>query len=132
MPADVDTAASNNLRCPQCGADSIRLPRFAHRRITPVSCTGCGAKLRRVLPGVPYYVLSFVAALMLEGAFLPVLFLAFLREWIWIAAIVVALLAFNLATSAFLNSRTRVEYENVEDARRDKPGRWYPEDRPGS
>jgi hypothetical protein len=35
--------------------------------------------------------------------------------------------ACNSATvSAFLNSRTRIEYADVTDARRDQPGRWYP------
>jgi hypothetical protein len=41
--------------------------------------------------------------------------------------IVAGLLALNLGVSAFLNARTRVEYVNIEDARQDKPGSWYPE-----
>ena len=41
--------------------------------------------------------------------------------------IVAGLTALNLGVSVFLNKRTRVEYANLEDARRDKPGRWYPE-----
>jgi hypothetical protein len=39
---------------------------------------------------------------------------------------VTILATFDLATSAFLEARTRLEYANVEDARRDVPGRWYP------
>jgi uncharacterized membrane protein YdfJ with MMPL/SSD domain len=79
-----------------------------------------------VLPGVPYYTLSFVVALMLEAALPLSILLGLFRQWMWIGLVVAALVAVNLATSAFLNSRTRVEHANVEDARRDKPGRWYP------
>jgi hypothetical protein len=129
--AEGDPIEPRNRRCPQCGATTVTLPRFASRRVSPVTCTGCGAKLRRVLPGIPYYLLSFAAAILLEGSFLPAIFLGLQRQWLWIVAIIVALVAFNLATSAFLNSRTRVEYENPDDARRDRPGRWYPEDRAG-
>jgi hypothetical protein len=105
---------------------------FASRRVTPVTCTSCGAKLHRILPGVPYYTLSFVAALMLEASWIPILFLALIQRWLWIAIVVAVLVGFNLAVAAFLNTLTRVEFENLEDARRDKPGRWYPEDRAGS
>ena len=132
MPVDDAAAPSRDLRSPECGAGTVTLPRFASRRYTSITCTGCGAKLRRVLPGVTYYTLSFVAALLLEAAFLPVLVLALLRQWAWIAVIVAVLIAFSLATSAFLNARTRVEYENPNDARRDIPGRRYSEDRGSS
>ena len=123
---DAGNAASPGRSCPHCGADTVPLPLFAGRRRSPVTCTGCGTKLERVLPGAPYYTLSFLAALMLEAALPLALLLALLRQWMWIAVIVLLLVAFNLATSAFLNSRTRIEYENIEDARRDVPGRWYP------
>jgi hypothetical protein len=32
----------------------------------------------------------------------------------------------NLAASSFLNARTRVEFVDPADARKDKPFRWYP------
>ncbi|MBC8027041.1 MAG: zinc ribbon domain-containing protein [Steroidobacteraceae bacterium] len=128
MGANGDPVQSRDQRCPKCGAHADMLPLFAHRRVTPVTCVSCGTKLRRVFPGLPYYTLSFIAALMLEASFIPVLILAVFQQWLWIAVIVAVLLAFNLSTSAFLNSRTRVEFENPEDARRDEPGRWYPDD----
>jgi hypothetical protein len=105
----------------------VRLPVFTKRRRDPVTCTNCGVRLERVLPGVPYYTLSFVSALLVEAAVPVALFLALFRQWAWIAVLVSVLVAFNLAVSAFLNSHTRVEFLDPADARKDKPGRWYPE-----
>lgn len=78
------------------------------------------------MPGVPYYSLAFMTAVLLEAALPMALFLAIFRQWAWIAVIVAGFVAINLGISAFLNARTRVEYVNIEDSRRDKPGRWYP------
>lgn len=115
-----------NRTCPACSVATVTLPLFTTRRRHPVTCTHCGTKLERVLPGVPYYTLAFMTGMLLEAAVPLALILAITRQWAWIAVIVVVLLAFNLAVSAFLNSRTRVEYADVTDARRDKPFRWYP------
>jgi len=115
-----------NRTCPACSVATVTLPLFTTRRRSPVTCGNCGAKLHRVLPGVPYYTLSFITALMLEASLLPLLLLGLFRQWGWIAVVVIVLLAVNLAVSAFLNSRTRVDFADPEDARKDKPGRWYP------
>jgi uncharacterized protein (DUF983 family) len=104
----------------------VHLPLFARRRRDPVTCTNCGVKLERVLPGVPYYTLSFIVAILIEIAMVPVLFLIFARQWSWIAVVIAAAVAINLAASAFLNARTRVEFVDPADGRRDLPGRWYP------
>jgi uncharacterized membrane protein len=105
----------------------VTLPLFTSRRRHPVRCTNCGTKLERVLPGVPYYTLAFITGMLLEIAVLVSLFLIVVGQWKWIVVIVAGLTALNLGVSVFLNNRTRVEYANIEDARRDKPGRWYPE-----
>jgi hypothetical protein len=115
-----------NRTCPACSVATVTLPWFTTRRRHPVTCTNCGAKLQRVLPGVPYYTLSFITALMLEASSIPLFLLGLFRQWGWMAVVVMVLLAVNLAVSAFLNSRTRVEFAEPEDARKDKPGRWYP------
>ena len=116
-----------NRTCPACGVATVTLPLFTTRRRHPVTCTSCGVRLERVLPGVPFYTLSFITGMLLEPAILATLVLAIFEQWAWVAAIVAGVLAFNIAVSAFLNSRTRVEYADLEDARRDKPGRWYPQ-----
>jgi len=115
-----------NRTCPACGVATVTLPLFTTRRRHPVTCTNCGARLERVLPGVPYYTLSLITALLLEAAIPIALFLGFFRQWTGIAVIVAGLLAVNLGISAFLNARTRVEFVDPADARKDKPGRWYP------
>jgi hypothetical protein len=79
-----------------------------------------------VLPGVPYYTLSFIAAILIEMAVPASMFLALMRRWDWIVVTIVGGLIANLAASAFLNARTRVEFVDPADARRDQPGRWYP------
>jgi len=115
-----------NRTCPACGGATVALPLLTTRRRHPVTCTNCGANLHRVLPGVPYYTLSFITAVMLEASLIPLLGLGLFRQWGWIAVLVIVLLAVNLAVSAFLNSRTRVEFADPKNARKDKPGRWYP------
>ena len=115
-----------NRPCPACNVATVTLPLFTSRRRDPITCTNCGAKLERVLPGVPYCTLAFIAAMLLEAAVPVSLILTIFGKWIWIAGIVAGLVALNLGISAFLNSFTRVEYANIEDARRDEPGRWYP------
>lgn len=121
-----ETVESRHRTCPGCNAPTVSLPLFTTRRRRPITCTNCGARLERVLPGVPYYALSFITALLLEAALPIALILVFFRQWVWVGLIVAGLLAINLAVSAFLNARTRVEYANLEDARADKPGRSYP------
>jgi hypothetical protein len=64
--------------------------------------------------------------MMTEAAFLALGILALFGQWGWIALIIGFLVVTNLGTSAFLNSRTRVEFVDPADARKDKPGRWYP------
>jgi hypothetical protein len=61
--------------------------------------------------------------MMLEAAALVSFFLALFGHWGWIALLVGFLLVTNLGVSAFLNSRTRVEFVDPADARKDKPGR---------
>lgn len=122
-----DAVQHRNRTCPGCGVATVTLPLFTMRRRHPVTCTNCGAKLERVLPGVSFYTLSFITGMLFEPAMFAALVLAFFRQWAWIAAIVAGVLAVNLAVSAYLNSHTRVEYADLEDARRDKPGRWYPQ-----
>lgn len=80
-----------------------------------------------MLPGVPYYTLSFVIAILTEISIFPLLFLAFSKKWAWVIAVITSLVVINLAVSAFLNRMTRVEFADPVDARQDKPGRWYPE-----
>ena len=92
-----------------------------------MTCTNCGVKLERVLPAPSYYTLKFIAAILLEAAILPALLLVFGMAWVWLAIVIGALVAINLAVSSFLNARTRVEYVDPADARQDKPGRWYPQ-----
>ena len=66
---------------------------------------------------------------MLAEAAIPIsVLLLLLGQRTWIAALVIALIALNLGVSAFLNSRTRVEFVERADGRRDEPGRWYPDD----
>jgi hypothetical protein len=115
-----------NRTCPACNVATVTLPLFTTRRRHPVTCTNCGTRLERVLPGVPYYTLAFITGMLLEAAVPLALLLGIFHQWAWIAVIVVLLLALNLAVSAFLNTRTRVEYADIADARRDKPWRWYP------
>jgi uncharacterized protein (DUF983 family) len=115
-----------NRTCPACGVATVTLPLFATRRRHPVTCTNCGARLERVFPGVPYYTLSFIVAILIELAVPASMLLALLRRWDWIAVTIVGGLIANLAASAFLNARTRVEFVDPADARRDQPGRWYP------
>jgi hypothetical protein len=122
-----DSAVESRKRnCPACSVATVTLPLFTTRRRHPVTCINCGAKLERVLPGVPYYTLAFLTGMLIEAAVPVGLILAIFQQWSWIAVIVASLLLFNLAVSAFLNSRTRVEYADIQDARRDQPGRWYP------
>lgn len=116
-----------NRTCPACSVATVTLPLFTSRRRHPVTCTNCGVKLERVLPGVPYYSLAFITGMMAEAGALASLFLSITGHWTWIAVIVAGLAALNLGVSMFLNSRTRVECVNIEDMRRDKPGRWYPD-----
>jgi uncharacterized protein (DUF983 family) len=122
-----DAIKYSHRHCPRCGDPGIRLPMFISRRRRPVTCTSCGVKLERVLPGVAYYSIMTLIGLLTEVAALPLLFLVFLQQWLWIAVYIVALVAIHLGVSAFLNSRARVEFADPADARQDKPGRWYPE-----
>jgi hypothetical protein len=121
-----DAVEHTNRTCPACSVATVTLPLFTTRRRHPVTCTNCGARLERVLPGVPYYTLSLITALLLEAAFPSALIFALFQQWVWIAVIVAGLVVFNLGVSAFLNARTRVELADPADARKDKPGRWYP------
>jgi uncharacterized protein (DUF983 family) len=105
---------------------TVTLPLFTTRRRHAVTCTNCGAKLERVLPGVAYYSLSFITGVLTESAFMVLLLFVILHLWTWIAVMLTGVFLINLAASAFLNSRTRVEFVDPADARRDKPGRWYP------
>jgi hypothetical protein len=105
----------------------VTLPLFITRRRTPFTCTACGTKLERVLPASWYYTLNGMTALMAEVAGLLILLQLLLGKWPWAALVAVGTLLVNLGVSAFLNARTRVEYANIEDARRDEPGRWYPQ-----
>src|SRR4051812_25853014 len=114
------------MDCPKCGAPSVNLPWFTTRRRDPVTCSTCGTRLERVLPAIPYYTLAFVTGLMVEIALLPLGLLLLVHRWRWIALIIVVILGINLLLSTFLNARTRVEFADPADARRDKPGRWYP------
>jgi hypothetical protein len=123
---DHDPFQSRDRACPRCGAPSITLPWFVSRRRTPWTCTDCGAKLMRVLPGLPYYTLNFAIAILTEVSILPLLFLAFSKKWGWVIAVITSLVIINLGVSAFLNRMTRVEFADPADGRRDKPGRWYP------
>ncbi|MET0232908.1 MAG: hypothetical protein ABW186_18405 [Rhodanobacteraceae bacterium] len=122
-----DAIHRRDLTCPKCGAPTIQLPLFVSRRRDPVTCTNCAVKLERVLPAPSYYTLKFIAAILLEAAILPALLLVFGMAWVWLAIVIGALVAINLAVSSFLNARTRVEYVDPADARQDKPGRWYPQ-----
>lgn len=99
---------------------------FTSRRRHPVTCTNCGARLERVLPGVPYYTLSFVIGMLAQVAAVPLLFLVLLQQWVWAVLTIVIVVLLNLAASTFLNSRTRVEFVDPADTREDKPFRWYP------
>ena len=126
MGAEPGSRHSRRRDCPACGASTVELPWFTSRRRMPVTCTNCGVKLERVLPGVPYYSLAFVTGLVMEVSLVPMLLLALVQKWLWVAAVLVALVLLNLGVSAFLNARTRVEFADPKDARKDKPGRWYP------
>ena len=119
---------SRRRDCPACGAPSVMLPVFTTRRRSPVTCTDCGTKLERVLPGLAYYSLSFITGMLAEAGALAVLLLGWMKEWVWIAVVVSSLVLINLAVSALLNWKTRVEFFDIKDARKDQPGRWYPED----
>jgi hypothetical protein len=127
MAAPVDTVSPRNRSCPKCAAPSVTLPVFTARRRSPVTCTNCGARLERVLPGVPYYTLALVVGIAAQIAVLPLLWFAFVGSWGWFAMTLSGLVAINLGVSAFLNSRTRVEFAEPADARKDQPGRWYPD-----
>jgi hypothetical protein len=76
---------------------------------------------------VPYYTLEFFIGLLVEPTALALLILMFLQKWAWVAGILIGFVGLNLGVSVFLNSRTRVEFAKIEDARQDKPGRWYPQ-----
>jgi hypothetical protein len=114
------------MDCPKCHAPSVTLPWFTTRRRNPITCTGCGTRLERVLPAVPYYTLAFVIAVMTEIAVVPIGLFGLVGRWDWVLLIAVTILAINIAASAFLNARTRIEFADPADARQDKPGRWYP------
>jgi hypothetical protein len=123
--ADGNAVESRTRDCPKCAMPSVKLPRFVTRRRSPVTCAHCGTKLERVLPGVPYYTLATVTGLLAEAA-VPVSMVLLLGRVAWIFALVIGLFLLNLGVSAFLNSRTRVEYVDPADGRHDVPGRWYP------
>ena len=91
-----------------------------------MTCTNCGVKLERILPGVPYYTLAFISGMLVEVAALALLLFGFARQWGWFAVTIAALVTINLAASAFLNARTRVELADPAGARKDEPFRWYP------
>ena len=123
---DGSAVESRNRTCPGCGAPTIQLPVFVSRRRHSVTCTNCGARLERVLPGLPYYSLKFGTALVTEITILPLVIFGFMGKWVWIAALLLGLTLVNLGISTFLNARTRVEFADPADARQDKPFRWYP------
>jgi len=125
---DGNAVDSRHRACPKCGVATVKLPWFVSRRRDPVTCTNCGTKLERVLPGVPYYTLAFINGMLAEAAIPISLLLLLLGQRTWLAALVIALVTLNLGVSAFLNSRTRVEFVDPADDRRDEPGRWYPDD----
>lgn len=124
--ADGNAVDFRNRDCPKCGRATVSLPLFTSRRRDPVTCKNCGTKLERVLPGVAYYTLAFMTAVLAEAGFMVALVLAFFSQWAWIAALVVGFVVINLGVSALLNARTRVEFVDPADGRRDRPGRWYP------
>ena|SRR5688572_32717016 len=113
--------------CPKCAAPSVNLPLMTSRRRNPLTCTNCGVQLERVYPGVTYYSLAFITAILGEAAALCFVFLAFFQQWLWMALIVLVIVLTNMGVTAFLNRRSRLEFANLEDARQDKPGRWYPQ-----
>ena len=104
----------------------MTLPLFVSRRRDPITCSNCGAKLERVLPGIHYYSLRTAATVLQEAAVPGVIVLALFKGWVWVAVVVVALSLVNLGVSSFLNSRTSVEFADPKDARKDVPSRWYP------
>ena len=124
--ADGNAVDHRNRACPKCGRATVRLPLFISRRRSPVTCTNCGTKLERVLPGVPYYSLAFVTAILTEISGVALLLLGVSRQWTWIGTLFIGIALINLGVSAFLNARTRVEFVDPADGRRDLPGRWYP------
>jgi len=78
-----------------------------------VTCTNCGVKLERVLPGVPYYALSFIAALLVEILAVASLFLLVEHEWMWIAGVAVALFGLMLSGAALLDSVSGMFWTNA-------------------
>ena len=127
MSVEHATLHSRRRDCPVCGAPSVQLPLFTSRRRSAVTCTDCGTKLERVLPGVAYYSLAFFTGIIMEASVFAMLLMAFFQKWLLIGGVIVGLVLLNLGVSAFLNSRTRVEYAEPKDARKDQPGRWYPQ-----
>ncbi len=119
-----DMVGHRDRACPACNAATVTLPMFTTRRRHPVTCTNCGAKLERVLPGVPYYTLAFITGMLTERAFMLFLLFIISHQWTWSAVMMAGVFVINLASSAFLNARTRVEFVEPADARRDNPGRW--------
>src|SRR5215510_9485309 len=123
---DGNAVDSRTRACPKCRQATVDLPLFTTRRRDPFTCPNCGTKLERVLPGLPYYSLAFVTAVLAEIAVLIGLILAIFQQWFWMAALIAGVVVINLGISAFLNSRTRVEFVDPADGREDIPGRWYP------
>lgn len=66
------------------------------------------------------------AAIIMESSVFAMLMMALFQKWLLIGGMLLGLVLLNLGVSAFLNSRTRVEFAEPKDARKDEPGRWYP------
>ena len=126
MSVEHATLHSRRRDCPVCGAPGVQLPLFTSRRRSPVTCTDCGTKLERVLPGAAYYSLAFFTGIVMEASGFAMLMMALFQKWLLLGGVILGLVLLNLGVSAFLNSRTRVELAEPKDARKDSAGRWYP------
>jgi len=116
------------LACPECAAESIRLPVFDVRRRRERSCPECGASVEIVVPGFVYYTVT--GALSLAGsAIVPLCIFWWLTgETLWIALTLTMLFAALLATGPFLNAYAGVQsLENPRKKAAQAAGQWYPD-----
>jgi hypothetical protein len=121
------TRFSRQKFCPHCGSASVFLPWFTSRRRSSVTCQNCATVLQAVYPVSAYYLLTLASAVISEFVLFPLILLALLRMWGWLALSVGAALLINLLASTLLHARATLRVDDRDPvSRKETFGRWFP------